>query len=75
MALVPPTQEERNANLDALQLALNQWAQTEQTRLENEVRFMRSVLTGRGVQEAGTQNLAMANRFMQLELIQFIDRQ
>jgi hypothetical protein len=75
MSVNPPTQKERDANLDTLQKAVDEWSKREQTRLENEVKFMRAVLAGRGVTETGTQNLAVANAFMQLEIIQFINRQ
>lgn len=59
MANTPPTRAQRDANLDALEKAVNEWAESEKTRLENEVKFMRAVLQGRGVSEAGSANLAL----------------
>jgi hypothetical protein len=38
------TREER---LSALEDAVNEWAETEQTRLQDEAKFLRSVLSGR----------------------------
>jgi len=58
MANSPPTKDERDANLDALKSAVDEWADTETTRLENEVQFMRAVLKGRGAEDAATKNLA-----------------
>lgn len=72
MATRPPTKAERDANLDALQAAVDEWAQTEQTRLENEVKFMRSVLQGRAASDTGTKNLAATATLLQVEIDQFI---
>ena len=67
-----PTKIERNANLDLLKVAADQWVQFEQLRLENEVKFMRSVLLGRAAQETGSKNLASASSLLQVEIDQFI---
>lgn len=69
----PPTKDERDANLDALQAAVDEWGEKEQTRLENEVKFMRAVLLGRtGSEEAGTQALDAASALLQAEIDDFI---
>ena len=47
MARKPPSKDERDSNLDALKEAVDEWADKEKTRLENEVFFMRAVLDGR----------------------------
>ena len=72
MAKLPPTKAARDANLDALQTAVNQWAETEKTRLENEVKFMRAVLQGRGATNVGSQNLAATSVLLQTEIDDFI---
>lgn len=54
------TQEEidaRNANLDALATAAKEWAEKEVIRIENETKFLRSVLVGRGADGAAVLNL------------------
>ncbi len=73
MATSPPTKDERDANLDALQTSLDEWADSEKTRLENEVKFMRSVLKGRtGSETAGTLNLASAGDVIVAEIENFL---
>jgi hypothetical protein len=58
----PPTKADRDANLDALQAAVDEWGEKERNRLENEVKFMRAVLKGRtGSEEAGTEALDAAS--------------
>jgi hypothetical protein len=57
MAITPPSTQERDANLDALKDAATEWFDKEQKRLDNETKFLRSVLQGRGLQETGTKNL------------------
>jgi hypothetical protein len=71
MALLP-TKAERDANLSALKTAVDQWAKTEQARLENEVKFMRSVLKGRKASDLGTKNLAAVGLLLQAEIDQFV---
>ena len=69
----PPTRKERDANLDALQNAADEWADKELTRLENEVKFMRAVLMGRtGSEKAGTESLDSASAILQAEIDEFI---
>jgi len=78
MATKLPTEAERNANLDALQKAVDQWADSEKIRLENEVKFMRAVLQGRGAVPgeggvyAGTSNLSTTSTLLQAEVDQFL---
>lgn len=72
MASRPPTIEERNANLDRLKEAVDEWADSEKTRLENEVKFMREVLQGRGASDVGTQNLAKVLEPLQSEIDAYI---
>jgi hypothetical protein len=72
MASSPPDKATRDANLDALQSAIDTWAEDEKTRLENEVAFMRKVLEGRGISEAGTSNLAEAGSIVVDEISAFI---
>ncbi len=72
MAAQPPTKAERDANLDALKEAVDEWAESERTRLENETFFMRSVLQGRGASNLGTKNLALASTLLQVEINEFL---
>ena len=69
----PPTKDERDERLDALQTAVDDWGKTEQDRLENEVKFMRAVLLGRtGSEKAGTSALDKASSLLQSEINDFI---
>jgi hypothetical protein len=72
VATTPPTRKERDANLDALQSAVNEWAEKAQTRLENEVQFLRAVQEGRGAKDAATQNLAATLNLVTAEIDSFI---
>lgn len=72
MAKTPPTTDERDANLDKLTKAMDDWFEDEKRRLDNEAKFMRSVLKGRGVSDAGTRNLDEASALLQSEVDEFI---
>jgi hypothetical protein len=73
MGSSPPTADERNANLDALKTAVDEFVQSERTRLENEVKFLRAVLEARGgAPDASKQNLAAAGALTQTEIDAFI---
>ena len=73
MASTPPTRKDRDANLDALKKAVDEFVQTERTRLENEVRFLRAVLEKRGgAPNASEKNLAAAGSLTQTEIDAFI---
>jgi hypothetical protein len=72
MSTQAPTKDARDANLDALKKAVDEWAKTETARLENEVKFLRSVLLGRGASEAGTKNLEEVSKLLQAEIDEFI---
>lgn len=72
MATLPPDKTSRDANLNALVAAVQQWGQKEKTRLDNETLFLRSVLTGRGATAAGDANLAAAVSALENEIDQYI---
>ena len=72
MAAKPPTKKERDSNLDELKKAVDQWAQKEQVRLENEVKFMRLVLQGRSASQASSDNLAELSLKLIVEINQFL---
>jgi len=73
MAKRPPTKQERDDNLTALKDAVETWGKKEQDRLENEVKFMRAVLTGRtGPNAAGTSSLDSASTLLQAEINDFL---
>lgn len=72
MATIPPTKAERDANLDALQEAVDEWSGKEETRLDNESKFLRAVVQGRGASNTGTQNLEKTASLTQSEIDQFI---
>ena len=72
MAVSPPTKTQRDSNLDALQEAVDRWAEIEQTRLENEVQFLRAVQEGRGAKDAATRNLSAVETIVVAEIDSFI---
>jgi hypothetical protein len=72
MASSPPTRKERDANLDSLEQSVKRWAKVELDRLDNEAKFMRSVLVGRGSSDAGTKNLEAASELLQVEIDDFV---
>jgi hypothetical protein len=72
MAINPPTEDDRNAHLQALQDAVDDWAETETTRLDNEVTFLRAVLDGRNASDLGTKNLAQTSDLLQSEINDFL---
>jgi len=74
MATKPPTREDRDKNLDALQKGLDEWADKEIKRLDSESKFLRSVLEGRGATSAGTKNLAKASSATAIEIDAFLAR-
>jgi len=55
-----PDKDIRDANLDKLKGAVDEWVDKEITRLDNEVAFMRDVIKGRGAKEAAMKNLSAA---------------
>lgn len=57
MAKAPPDIAQRDANLDELRSKVKEWADKEKERLDNENKFMRSVLKGRGVSDPKVLNL------------------
>ena len=68
-----PTKAERDANLDALQSAVEEWAAKEKTRIEEEIAFLRKVLKGRtGAEEANSTNLAASLELVTAEIDSFI---
>ena len=72
MANEIPTKEERDANLDSLQEAVDKWYDIEKKRLEDENKFLRKVLEDRGASDAATANLDTASDLVQSELDQFL---
>ena len=73
MAKTPPTETDRNAHLDALKTAVDEWAETEKTRLDNEVMFLKAVLKGRKASNTGTKNLATSSTLLQSEINDFLN--
>lgn len=72
MAKTPPTKDERDANLDKLTQAMDDWFEDEKRRLENEAKFLRAVLDDRGASNAGTANLAVTSALLQAEVDAFV---
>lgn len=72
MARRPPTKDQRDANLDSLKTAVDEWGKKVQDRLENEVKFMRAVIDQRGSKAAGTKTLDEASALLQAEINDFI---
>jgi len=78
MGNVSPDRDARDANLKALLKTLKGEAgskgfvQKEQERLENEVKFLRAVLNGRGASAAATTNLADTTKTAVYSINQFL---
>jgi len=60
MANQPPDKAARDKNLDALQSAVDGWADKEIKRLDSESKFLRAVVKDRGSKSAGTKNMTQA---------------
>lgn len=63
---------QRNANLDALKKAVEEWANQEKSRLENESLFIKSVLQGRGADAVAITNLSEASVALGDEISRFL---
>lgn len=64
---------ERDKRLDELQKATTEWADKETKRLEDEVKFLKSVLQGRtGAGRLTNQNVADASKLVVDEISQFL---
>ena len=72
MSATPPLKEDRDANLDKLEDAVNEWGEKEKTRLEEETKYLRAVLEGRGASDAGTKNLSQASDLLVQAVTDFI---
>lgn len=73
MASSPPQSiDDRDANLDALKEAADEWFDKEKTRLENETKFLRAVLEGRGMTDVLNKNLNLAADLVAAEVNAFI---
>lgn len=70
--MVAQTKEARDANLDALKTAVDGWAKKETARIEKETRFIRSVLKGRGAEDAAAINLLEASDKLGDEIDRFL---
>lgn len=63
----------RNKRLDELKTATEKWANTEITRLEDEVKFLKSILKGRtGAGRLTKQNVADSAKRLVDEIDQFV---
>ena len=73
MGSIPPTRAERDANLNALKSAVDEFVSSERTRLEEENKFLRAVLDARGgAPDASQRNLASAGKLVQTEIDAFV---
>jgi len=72
MAITPPSTTDRDKNLEALKQAAKDWFDKEQKRLDNETKFLRSVLQGRGLQETGSKNLEAVTAVVIEEINSFL---
>lgn len=68
--MVAPDRTTRDANLDAIQAAAEEWFTKELARLDNETRFLRTVLQSRPSGFAVT-NLAEMSELVQDEINAF----
>lgn len=72
MSVLPPSKEERDQNLDDLAKAVKEYADEEVKRLDNEVKFMKKVLEGRGVSNAAAKNLDELTKIVAVEINAFL---
>jgi len=72
MAQLPPDKASRDANLQALEVAVREWGEKEKLRLDNETKFLRSVLAGRGAAGAGDANLEAAASALEDEVDDYV---
>jgi hypothetical protein len=72
MAQLPPDKATRDTNLQALKAAVQEWGEKEKLRLDNETKFLRSVLTGRGATGVGDANLQAASSALENEIDNYI---
>lgn len=72
MAGSTPTREERDANLDALQTALDSWYDKEKERLETEVQFLKDVREGRETTNVEALNLSTVTELAVAEVKAFL---
>jgi hypothetical protein len=62
----------RDENLDALSQAADDLFNSEQPRIDNETKFLRSVLQGRGAGAVGTSNLSQGLKLVQTSIQDFL---
>jgi hypothetical protein len=67
-----PTKAERDANLDILKTEVETWFRKESERLDNESKFLKAVMQGRGSTGAATKNLAATSKLVQDEIDAFL---
>ena len=73
MAATPPLPTVRNQNLQTLLTSVQQWAQQEQQRLDNENLFLQAVMQGRNAPACGVANLSTASALLQASINDFIN--
>ncbi len=69
---LPATVEDRNANLDALKAAADEFFKEEERRINRETQFLRSVLQGRGMSSTAALNLAEAAELLDNAVAEFL---
>ena len=67
-----PDKATRDANLDVLKSSADEYISSEITRLDNETKFLRAVLAGRGGNAAAALNLQAAATLIQTEVDEFL---
>lgn len=63
----------RDARLDALKTAVDDFAKSETKRIENETKFLRTVLAGRGSDAVAVTNLLAGAEPLELEIARYIE--
>ena len=68
-----PQKAERDARLDALKKATDEWADKEVKRLEDEAKFLKSILQGRtGAGRLVNQNVVDSSKLVVDKISQFL---
>ena len=73
MARTPPTTVKRDANLTALKAAVMRWYKAESIRLDNETKFLKAVLSSRGIVSLGSRNVGVLAGLTAIAITDFIE--
>lgn len=74
MAIVTQAEiDARNERLQGLKTAVDDFAENEVKRIENETKFLKSVLTGRGADKTAVVNLLDGTKALEEEITRYLE--